>query len=413
MTLLYGDSSPCPLEEGFLETVVELTAAAVGILNIHHQATEAKTTMQQAAAEADRDAKWLAELGRGMVEHIGKQMGTSPSPILGQEASRLLEAVKNVVTHSRDRVFARRNARLSEQEAVVANHHGGVQTILERFLLSHELPSSVWGISWRFNGPSVASEALVLSPSGIEATFKLEIPEPNLWSRPVRVEELIEEPLRVQIPTRSSFRRRVKFKRTMLSRFHIVAVDWSPDRCSVTLHRKPADENGGFEITRTRDEMTIQPLGAIGDPTMTAHPGGDEAAAIRRLLDAVERAVLPMTHLRALVTEIAVQEKPLSQVKDMVGLARLLIQSIAPYVRELIKRSPVENELSVKRELGDRRREEIFLPLRELTTLVESLPPSLRMQFAPFGPPFDGQPTRSLRTSKTGPLEAAVLSIAS
>jgi hypothetical protein len=392
---------------------VELTAAAVGILNIHHRATEAKTKMQNAAAEAERDAKWLADMGRSVVEHIKMEMSDSPSPILGQEASQLLEAIKNVVTQGRDRVVARRNAQLTEQESIIASHHGGVQEILERFLLSHELPSSVWGISWRYNGPSVASEALVLSPSGVEATFKLDIPEPNLWSQPVRVDQLVEEPLPVQIPTRSSLRRRVKFKKTMLSRFHIVAVDWSPDRCSLTLQKKPSDESGGYEITRTKDELTIQPSGAIGDPTMTAHPSGDEAAAVRRLLDAVERAVLPMTRLRVLVTEIAVQEQPLGQIKDMVGLARLLIQSIAPYVRELIKRSPVENELSVKRELGDRRREEIFLPLRELTSLVDTLPPQLRMQFAPFGPPFDDQPTKTLRSSKTGPLEAAVLAVAS
>jgi hypothetical protein len=87
MTLLYGDSSPCPLEEGVLETLVELTAAAVGILNIHHRATEAKTKMQNAAAEAERDAKWLADMGRSVVEHIKMEMSDSPSPILGQEAS--------------------------------------------------------------------------------------------------------------------------------------------------------------------------------------------------------------------------------------------------------------------------------------------------------------------------------------
>jgi hypothetical protein len=410
MSYLYGDSSPFPLEGDFLETLVELTAAAVGILDVHHQTADARLRMRQLAAVADRDAKWLTELCHGMMERVRGETANAPSNEASRESTQLLEACRAVAVQGRDRIVARRNAVLSELEATLANQRGVVQVILERFLLGWELPNAMWGISWRVNpGPSrsVVSEALVMSPCGLEATFKLDIEEGNQWCRPVRVDELVDD-LRVQIPRRSGIRRRMVFRNTQISRFYIVAADWSPDRCALTLQRKPNDGSGGYEIVRTFEELTIQPQEAIGDPTMTAHPTGDEAKAVHDLVNAVDCSLRPLKRQRVLVTEIAVDEKPLGQVKDLVGLARLLIDAVAPYVREVVQRSPVSQELSIKRDLGDRRREEIFVPTGEIAALIASLPPNLRAQFAPFGSPF----CRPSSSDDAGQIEEALLALA-
>ena len=387
MTLLYGDSSPFPLGESFLDTLEQITIAAVKILRVYHRSQNALVETRQAEAEADRDVEWLDALERDLMECLGHDSNTKPSSTAEQETRRIVNCVKTAVDQGRERITARRTAQSADLDAILAKHHVAVEDVVERFLLDHELPESAWNVSWRYVEPRVAADVVGVAPCGIRAAFRVELPPDHRWSRPVRVNDVIDEPLEVETPTRSKLKRRgrLKYRKRALSRLLITAVERAPDRCRVRLQRRPGRRGGGVEITASADGVVIEDL---NDPKLTAHPTGDQEAALVRLVEAVESDVLDLTRLRAEVIKITARDTPLEDVKDVAGLARLLIRSIAPYVRELVLRSPVRNELSLKRDLGGRRREEIFVSTRELVDKIASLPPRLQTAFEPFGPPF-------------------------
>jgi hypothetical protein len=63
----------------------------------------------------------------------------------------------------------------------------------------------------------------------------------------------------------------------------------------------------------------------------------------------------------------------------------VLIDAVAPLVRELVLRSPSADELCLKRDVGDGRREEVFIPVSAITDKIALLPAEQRVCFDPFG----------------------------
>src|SRR5690606_1167786 len=62
-----------------------------------------------------------------------------------------------------------------------------------------------------------------------------------------------------------------------------------------------------------------------------------------------------------------------------------MLMSLAPIVREIRVRSRVPGELVLKRDLGDGRREEVFIPRRDLESKFEVLPYEYQACFSAVG----------------------------
>jgi hypothetical protein len=113
--------------------------------------------------------------------------------------------------------------------------------------------------------------------------------------------------------------------------------------------------------------------------------GGADANDVRELFDAVALSLQPLVHKRQTLLEARFQEIPIGAIKSPAELAKTMIEVAAPYVRELAKRSSSKYELSLKREVDNRRREEIFVPISEITDKIKMLPEIQRSCFDPFG----------------------------
>ena len=76
--------------------------------------------------------------------------------------------------------------------------------------------------------------------------------------------------------------------------------------------------------------------------------------------------------------------KPIRDVDEPEAIFRKMVAVLAPIVREIAKRSGAPGELVLRRDLGEGRREEIYITKAELHEKVLALPPSVRPAFDAF-----------------------------
>jgi hypothetical protein len=98
--------------------------------------------------------------------------------------------------------------------------------------------------------------------------------------------------------------------------------------------------------------------------------------------------VLDSTHdlavRRQAMTSATFDGKPLREIEDPSAIATKLINVLAPIVQEIARRSGAPGELVLRRDLGEGRREEIYITKAELNEKVLTLPATLRPVFDPF-----------------------------
>ena len=84
------------------------------------------------------------------------------------------------------------------------------------------------------------------------------------------------------------------------------------------------------------------------------------------------------------MTTATFDDKPLREIEEPQAIANKLINVLAPVVQEIARRSGAPGELVLRRDLGEGRREEIYITKAELNEKVLTLPTTLRPVFDPF-----------------------------
>ena len=141
----------------------------------------------------------------------------------------------------------------------------------------------------------------------------------------------------------------------------------------------------GLELVWQGSGLTIVPL---DDDTMPLEPfaleGTDDAVAAD-LRERVEAQVWSLADRRNRLVQAKLAGTEVQQLDSPAPLARMMIKTVASLCREIVKRTPVPGELSLKRVVEDRRREEIFIKASDLTQLYAALPPSHQAFFDELG----------------------------
>jgi hypothetical protein len=304
--------------------------------------------------------------------------------MVSRTAHVLQQISQRVVDDAQHDLVTERDQTLSDLERSIIQRRESVGPLLERYLLRHELPGSAWGLRWRVQPSApqaVTSEASALAPCGLESSYRLEIPGSDRWAGPVGVGDLCPE-LEIELPRSSAFRRTVRFSQLL-----VTAVDLSSSagRRTLKLHREDRLQEPGYELVQSRDELpVVHSLDRSGASAAEIHFAGTEAEEVQRLIEKVAQDLLPLVHCRVEMTAASLDERPLSELEDLSGLASALVGSLAPFVREIVLRSPNSDELCLKRGTGERQREELFVPTREITSMIQSLPEEQQVLFAPF-----------------------------
>jgi hypothetical protein len=259
---------------------------------------------------------------------------------------------------------------------------------VEAFILRHDLPNTAVGVRLLAGEESYSGQALVTSPFGIEAVFSLAIPAAHDWGRVRRVAEL-SAGTEVHIPQESGWlSKRVAVAPVKLDKLVVTEVAVGQDRSLITL-RKGARSGGGFQLEVTADanpRATLRRLGEDGmltqDPMIELE--GEDSVHAMRLWNRVVESTHDLATRRQAMTNATFDGKPLREIDEPQAIANKLINVLAPVVQEIARRSGAPGELVLRRDLGEGRREEIYITKAELHEKVMTLPATLRPMFDPF-----------------------------
>ncbi|HEX2685280.1 MAG TPA: hypothetical protein VHN14_01615, partial [Kofleriaceae bacterium] len=184
----YGDGTPFPLDENFIET---LTSAVETCTNAFIPLAELDSRREKAKDVRREADKELGRLGDLEATVIGSTMPFSPTegkkPGLTQQVSQKITAsVRIAVAEARRQVESRVSA--TEAQAAPRTCTDAVLQALRPFFEEQQLPNARWIMSWDVRGAEPSANA-VATAGRISASFHL---SPDPYRAPIRVEQLAE-----------------------------------------------------------------------------------------------------------------------------------------------------------------------------------------------------------------------------
>src|SRR5262249_33330735 len=149
----YGDGTPFPLEENFIET---LTMAVETCTNAFMPLTELDSRRERAKdarRDADRELARLGEfektLSAVLAPFMTPEKKPSPTGVSGI-ATKVMQATNQAVQQARQAVETR--VRAAETQASPQTAADSVLEALRPFFDAHQLPKAQWIMSWDARG---------------------------------------------------------------------------------------------------------------------------------------------------------------------------------------------------------------------------------------------------------------------
>jgi hypothetical protein len=385
MRYLYGDSSAFPLNENFIDTLAAATVCAVALLEVDEKTDRARHVADETNAVAQRELSDLAELAQRVDRALAHRDHLSPA------TAKVAAAVASDAQSQLDRARAGVEAWCEStiRKAAAGCGPSDVMAPVHRFMVRHQLPYTAWGLRWKAGRGDESTQAQVyaIMQHELTATLAVAIPAKHLWAQPVRVNQL-EKELAIQLVGKNWLGRE-KLRSEPLDKLFVTRVTRTADNHAFVLSRKPKDPSPGLRfqlqsgeakrVTVQRIDQEDQPIGNL------ATLEGIDALAIKRLWRRIEETIADLVAKRAQLLAATLHGKRLGELESPAVVAVAIIQTMAPLVHDMARHSRTPGELQLKRDLGDGRREELFVSAAEITGKYARLRPHNRDLFAAFG----------------------------
>jgi len=374
----YGDGTPFPLDENFIDT---LTSAVETCTNAFVPLTELDSRREK-AKEVRREAdKELGRLGDLEATVIGSLVPFTPTdakkPGLTQQVSQKIAAgVKTAIAEARRQIEGRVAA--TDAQAAPKTATDAVTKALQPFFEEQQLPNAKWIMSWDVRGAEPSANA-VATAGRIAASFRL---APDPYRTPIRVETL-SEGIVVHMMKKGVFGK-AKPAPIDLGKYVMVAFERNAHESIVTLKENPNKSAQGLRFAVTEAGATWVSITAAGDADGEPNPLDiEDVAPIRLLAERANTALKDLTLRRTLV-DLSLGSTALALEEPRIVPLELLAQ-LTPLARIIREKSRMTGELVLKRDIGDGRREELFVPRATLAAQFARLPNEYRRPFEDMG----------------------------
>src|ERR1044071_898790 len=325
----YGDGSPFPLDENFIETlttaVETCTNAFVPLAELDGRREKAREVRR----EADKEPGRLADLEATV---IGSLVPFVPSdnkkPSLTQQVSQKITAgVKTAVSEARRQV----EGRVAATEALAAGRTAGDAVIqaLRPFFEEQQLPNAKWIMSWDVRGAEPSANA-VATAGRISASFTL---APDPYRAPIRVEQLSDGVI-VHMMKKGVFGK-AKPAPIDLGKYVMVAFERNHLETTVTLKENANRTALGLRFAVTEVGATWVSITAAGDADGDANPlDSEDVAPVRTLAEKAHAALRDLLHRRTLV-ELSLGNTQLADLEEPRIIPLELFTQLTPLARTI------------------------------------------------------------------------------
>jgi hypothetical protein len=375
----YGDGSPFPLDDNFIET---LTTAVETCTNAFVPLAELDARREKARdvrREADKELGRLADLEATV---IGSLVPFSPAdgkkPGLTQQvAQKIAGGAKTAVIEARRQV----ESRVAATEALAAPNTSSdaVLKALQPFFEEQQLPNAKWIMSWDVRGAEPSANA-VATAGRIAASFQL---SPDPYRAPIRVDQLAEGVV-VHMMKKGVFGK-AKPAPIDLGKYVLVAFERNAHEAVATLKENPNKSAQGLRFAVTDAGATWVSITAAGDADGEPNPlDSEDVAPVRQLTERAHAALKDLINRRTLV-DLSLGNTTLADLEEPRIVPLELLAQLTPLARSIREKSRMSGELILKRDIGDGRREELFVPRATLTAQFARLPHEYRRPFEDMG----------------------------
>ncbi|MBA3396310.1 MAG: hypothetical protein H0T89_27010 [Deltaproteobacteria bacterium] len=379
----YGDGTPFPLEENFIET---LTTAVETCTNAFVPLSDLDARRERARdgrREAEREIGRLEELEQAMAGTLVPYMTADKKPAAtATVAQKLAQLCKSEIAAAKNQVDSR--VRTMEAHAAPRTAVDDMLRALRPFFDEHQLPKTQWIMSWDVRGNEPHADA-VATAGRIVASFQLD-PEP--YRGPIRVEQLSDGVI-VHMLRKGVFGK-AKPAPVDLGKYVLVAFEKTARDTVVTLKENPHKASPGLRFAvsdggATDGGATWVSISPSGDAEGEVNPLDlDDVAPIRQLAERTTAAFKNLVNKRSLV-DLTFGGKQLTDLEEPRIVALELLQQLTPLARSIREKSRMSGELILKRDIGDGRREELFVPRATLAQQFARLPAEYRRPFEEMG----------------------------
>jgi hypothetical protein len=367
--LRFGDGTPFPLDEGFLEVLVDAVGACTAMLTatalLEERHARARTRQHELMEDECRLERFEQTVRMAAMTPAS---ANRPKPTPAELAfRRTVAAMQHAVKHSREQL----KTSVAENAAELGWAEAAAQVALSvaGFFERHMLPGAVWSWAWDATAGSPSFEA---TARGAQFTVAFELERDVLWRAPIRLSALAPGVV-IDLPRRRWFGKPVVVP-TPLDRCVLVGA-----RCDPEGHRLEIQERAGaapgWRITLPRD----------GTASATAFDRRGRAIAVEPITPSQLDALVDAIDLQLRTRRCARRTRtvflggvPVDRLDDTTTAARALLDELGPIVREIRARSVVPGELSLKRDVAAGMREEVFVSRVQLAACYASLPPQYR-----------------------------------
>ncbi|MBA3463007.1 MAG: hypothetical protein H0T46_23830 [Deltaproteobacteria bacterium] len=374
----YGDGTPFPLDENFIET---LTAAVETCTNAFIPLTELdarRAKAKELRKEGDSEAARLSELEKTLNTALAPALVPGSKPSLTQQvAQKLAATIKQTVADTKKQI----DQKVQAMEALAApkTSSDAVVKALRPFFNDHQLPKAAWIMSWDVRGSEPHADA-VATAGKITAAFTL---TPDPYRAPIRVEQLADGVV-VHMMKKGVFGK-AKPAPVDLGKYVMVAFERTGLEHTVTLKENPNKASAGLRFSVSDNGATWVTISAGGDSEGEPNDlDPDDVAPVRNLAERAAAALKDLIQRRTLI-DLSLSGTAISDLDDPRAIPMELLAQLTPLSRSIRDKSRMSGELILKRDIGDGRREELFVPRATLAQQFARLPNEYRRPFEDMG----------------------------
>jgi hypothetical protein len=358
--LRYGDGTPFPFDDAFLDMLVDAVEACTTMLaataNLDRRRADAEAVLEAIGEEERR----LLMFERAVAAACGPAPGGKPTPAV-RAAERTRTAMESAVERSREQL-----KQISATRAAPPSWHRTarrVQAAVGRFFARRLLPGTRWAWAWDASGMVPCAEA-----ASQDARFRVvyDLDLPPAWRAPVRIDALVPD-LVVHLPRRRWLRPAIETA-IPLGRCLLVGARHD-DRGRELVIRKPDGSGWRIDLPEA-SQASATALDRRGRARGTGLVREPELAA---LVQAIDRE-LDTLQLRRCARKVKLDGVRVTELADTTLAARALLDELGPTVRAIRQRSRMPGELTLKRDVADGVREEIYVSRASLTARYGNLP---------------------------------------
>jgi len=377
----FGDSTESPFASDVLEFLRDALDFAVFVLQADEHVAlghaRAAATRRQAEVDLVHLARFFG-LVIGSIDGADKSLPDSPT-------ARCAPQLRAAILHSQG---AWEGAVRSDLEAAIDHFRVEEAALraecgraLAALLLAHEPHGAA--LSRRVFLRSKAYQATLIGESAFGLAWTMALFIPESWSDAARVERFVPA-LEILAPQTSGWlTKEVTLRPQKLERLFLAELVCDSEMTTFKLRADP-DIEAGFDVTSDPAGVSAVRVGAKDDAAVGVFDlQPEDAKALRVLAQKLEEWASGLA--RQALLSASLDGADFLTLPAFAPLVERLVAMLAPIVGEIARRSPTQNELVIRRQLADNRREEIFVGKATLRAKYAELPDEQRALFAPLG----------------------------